>query len=274
MAINPLSMFGFEIRKKEGENASFVPKASEDGEIVLNSGGIAAGNYGTFIDFEGSIKNEAELVTRYRDAALFPEVESAIDDIINEMIVQEAETDAVELVLDRVEMPDAIKKRLIDEFNETLRLLEFNTISYDVCRRWYIDGRIYYHGIIDEQRPQEGIKELRYIDPRKIKKVREIKKAAGSGALPESQTDREYFVYAPSGFSNQRSVNSYTATLNNQFIKIAKDSIIYCSSGMSDSGSLNTGFLHKALKPLNQLKAMEDSLVIYRISRESSIAFN
>lgn len=265
-----MDIFGFQIKRKDDEelnNSSFVPAANEDGATLVQS---AAGAYGTFIDLEGSVRTEAELISKYREMSEHPEVDWAIDDIVNEVIVQEPDDEIVELVLDDLEQPDRIKNAIIDEFNNVLNLLEFNSISYDVFRRWYIDGRLYYHVIIDENDPQKGIKELRYIDPRKIKKIKEVARkriGGGSESVTVSLDKNEYYLYNESGFAKTgTNYSNYNSSAKG--IKISKDSIIYCTSGkQSVNGDLILSHLHKAIKPLNMLKTMEDSLVIYRISR-------
>ncbi len=263
-------LFGFEIKRRQPEPISFAPERKDDGAVVVSEGGV----YGTYVDLDGSIRTESELVTKYREMAEHPEVEHAIDDIVNEVITQEPEQKVVELVLDDLQQPDNIKQMLINEFDGVLRLLEFNDISYDVFKRWYVDGRLYYHAIVDETAPQMGIQELRYIDPRKIRKVREVKKrrlpgkTGGTGQdATITQTALEYFIYNDKGFSKTVG-NSSIPTNSVGGLKIAKDSIIHCTSGLTNpNGDLVQSYLHKAIKPLNQLRTMEDSLVIYRISR-------
>lgn len=262
-----MAFFGFEIKRKKDNAASFTPKVNDDGAVVVAEGGI----YGTYVDLDGSIRTEAELVNRYRDMALFPEVDSAIDDIVNEVIVNEPEQETVELILDDLEQPERIKKLILDEFDTVLSLLEFNSLSYEIFRKWYIDGRLYYHAIIDEDNPKAGIKELRYIDPRKIRKIRPIRKqrvGEGRDTVTVSKDGVEYYMYNESGFS--KTSGNAVITPNNSLtgLRISKDSIIHNTSGLvSSNGDLVLGYLHKAIKPLNMLKSMEDSLVIYRISR-------
>lgn len=258
-----MDIFGFEIKRRQQEPISFTPKAGDDGAVVVAEGGV----YGTYVDMEGSIRTEAELVNKYREMAQHPEVDMAIDDIVNESISQETEVKTVELVLDDLEQPDRVKKLLISEFDEVLRLLEFNDQAYEVFKRWYVDGRLYYHAILDNEDPRKGIVELRYIDPRKIRKVREVKKKKLATNVPVSQTSGEYYVYNDKGFgktSGSGAIPSSSVT----GLKIAKDSIVHCTSGLtSTNGDLVQSYLHKAIKPLNQLRTMEDSLVIYRVSR-------
>lgn len=252
----------------EKENKSlqtFSPKETDDGALTVTDAG---GAYGLFLDMEGAAKNEAELIGRYRDMSMYPEVESAIDDIVNEVITNDPDEPQVKIVLDELEISDRVKQVIEDEFENVLKLLEFNKKSYEIFKTWYIDGRIYYHLIIDTTKPQEGIQELRYIDPRKIKKVREekVQKAKGT-AVDIRTTVKEYYVYSDKGFTeSKRAV--ITPTENIKGIKIAKDAIAHLTSGLMDSNrSMALSYLHKAIKPLNQLKAMEDALVIYRISR-------
>ena len=258
-----MNLFGFELRRTQPEPTSFTQKQTDDGAVVVTEGGV----YGTFVDLDGSIKTEAELVSKYREMAEHAEVDSAIDDIVNEVITQEPETKTVELVLDDLKQSDRIKKLLIDEFDNIQKLLEFNTLSYEIFRKWYVDGRLYYHAILDEADPKKGIIELRYIDPRKIRKIREVRKKKMASNVALTQTSQEYYIFNDKGFSKTNGATS-VATGNIGGIKIAKDSIIHCTSGIvSNNGDLVKSYLHKAIKPLNQLRSMEDSLVIYRISR-------
>ncbi len=207
-------LFGFEIRRKPAEEQqqeqrqrSFAPESNDDGAVVVAAGGA----YGTYVDMEGSAKNEAELVNKYRSMAQQPEVDKAIDDIVNEAIVIEPNNDIVKINLDRLQQPDRIKKLITQEFNGVLKLLNFNNQAYDLFRRWYVDGRMYYHIIIDEKDVRAGIKELRYIDPRKIRKVRELrrKKDQPTQATLVS-TSREYYIYNDKGLNTQILTNTIT----------------------------------------------------------------
>lgn len=257
-----MQLFGFEIKKKVEEPASvsFAPKQTDDGAMVVQGGGV----YGTYVDLDGSIRTETELVTRYREMSQHPEVETAIDDIVNEAIVGDPEKEPVEINLDDLEQPDRIKSLITEEFKKVLELLEFNEYSYDVFRKWYVDGRLYYHVIIDNQNPRDGIKELRYIDPKNIRKIREQKKKKTENGVPVVQDGAEYYIYSEKGFVKSPG----TTSTQSQGIRIAKDSIVNVMSGMvNPNGDLVLSYLHKAIKPLNQLRSLEDSLVIYRISR-------
>ena len=263
-------LFGFEIRKKgqttkqEDENLqTFAPKQEDDGALVVASGGA----YGTYVDLEGAARTEAELVTKYRDMLQHPEVDAAVDDIVNEAIVIEKGTKPVEIDLGEVKLSANIKKMITEEFATILDLLKFNTQSYDLFKLWYVDGRIYFHAVIDENDPRAGIKELRNIDPRKMRKVREVKKKKDQNSKADiTKTQNEYFIYNDKGFAALN--NSLSQTAGATGLKIAKDSIIHCTSGLMDTNStLVLSYLHKAIKPLNQLRALEDAVVIYRISR-------
>ena len=272
-----MDIFGFQIKRKDDEEkeakkrVSFVPPSNDDGSLVVAEGGV----YGTYIDLDGTIRTEAELVTKYRALALDPIVDLAIQDIVNEAIVEDSDEDTVALVLDDLEVPKNIKTRIEEEFDNVLNLLEFNSLSYEIFRRWYIDGRLYYHVMIDEGKPKEGIKELRYVDPRNIKKVREVKKEKSKEGVNVERITAEYYVYNKTGFlKNSGSYSNYSiagaseSNAGQTGLKIAKDAIVYCTSGYQGSdNNLILSYLHKAIRPMNQLRSMEDSMVIYRISR-------
>ena len=264
-------LFGFEIKRKVEplDIPSFTPKAADDGAMVVAEGGV----YGTFVDLDGAVRTEAELVNKYREVAQHPEVEMAIDDIVNEAIVADPKKEIVSLNLDDLEQPEKIKKLILEEFDNIVDLLEFNQHAYEIFKKWYVDGRLIYHAMIDEAKPREGIKELRYIDPRKIRKVRTVKKrkVSSSSNVTVPQTAEEFYIYNEKGFSKTAGVPNNVAPFQDtgaQGLKIAIDSIVNVSSGLVNvNGDLVIGYLQKAIKPLNMLKAMEDSLVIYRISR-------
>jgi len=261
-----VSLFGFKIGttedaiKKAESIPSFVPPTRDDGAVEIAPGGA----YGTFVDLEGTAKSEAELTTRYREMSGQPEVDAAVDDIVNEAIVTDFRAAAVEIDLDEAkDIPESIKKRIHEEFDEVMIQLDFRNMCYEIFRRWYIDGRLFYHIMIDKTRPREGIKELRYIDPRRIRKVREPVKKSAAGLLnqknPQVPAYEEYYLYNPGGLAGA----GYT-----QGIKIAPDSICYVNSGLLDNRNRMTlSYLHKAIKPLNQLRMLEDAVVIYRLSR-------
>ncbi len=249
--------FGFEIKRKSEEpvRPSFVPNTDEDGTGVITSGG----HFGAYLDLDGDkAKNEIDLIYKYRDIAAQPECDAAIEDIINESIVGDNDEAPVNLILDQLEISDKIKESIKNEFETVLRLLNFNAYAHDIFRKWYVDGRLPYHIIIDDKTPKGGIKELRYIDPTKLRKVKEIEetKDPKTGANIISKTD-EYFLFQDSNMS---------ATSTG--LKISPDAICYATSGMLDPTRKRIlSYLHKAIKSVNQLRMMEDSLVIYRISR-------
>ena len=257
-----LELFGFRIGRKEEEQKikdenlkSFVPPSLDDGAVEIAAGGA----YGTYVDLEGSAKSEAELVTRYREMSLQPECDSAIDDVVNEAIVYNEKEPAISIVLDDLKGVGAgVKNKIHQEFDNILRMLNFTTNSYDTFRKWYIDGRLYYHLVIDESNPRAGIQELRYIDPRKIRKIKQpIKKKDEKTNTILTKGYLEYYIFHPRGINR-----------SNQGLKISKDSICYCHSGLLDQRMLLVlGHLHKAIKPLNQLRMLEDASVIYRLAR-------
>jgi len=254
-------LFGFTIARKKQEDQqenlpSIVSPTQEDGAIEIAPGGA----YGTYVDLEGKAKNEGELVTKYRQMALQPECDSAVQDVVNEAIVVTEDSGPVEIVLDKLDYPENIKKKIHEEFEAIVKLLDFNNNAYDLFRKWYVDGRLYHHIVIDEKNPRQGIKDLRYIDPRKIRKIKESlkEKDARTGATVFKGMN-EYYLYNAGG------VNSSNQA---QGVKIAKDSISYCHSGLLDErNSMIYSYLHKAIKPLNQLRMLEDAVVIYRLAR-------
>ncbi len=254
--------FGFEIKRKDQEKedrkrASFVAPMDEDEGIgnVINAGG----HYGQYVDINGDqAKSEKELIYKYRNISQHTECDAAVEDIVNEAIVSDDASAPVSLVLDDLDQPDRIKKLMTEEFEHVVSLLNLNWYGHDIFRRWYVDGRLYYHKIIDEANPKNGLVELRSIDPTKIRKVRELKKEK------DPKTGAEIVVGASEYFIFQNDSLGVKA----QGLKIAKDSVTYVTSGLLDpSRKKILSHLHKALKPVNQLRMMEDSLVIYRLAR-------
>lgn len=258
---NAFNIFGFEIKRKNNEKeelkkASFVAPTSEDGDgYTVNAGG----HFGSYVDMEGgSAKTERDLILKYRDIAQQPECDSAIEDIVNDSIVSDDDSYPVSIVLDDLEQPDRIKDMIKEEFNYIIKLLNFNWYGHDMYRRWYIDGRLYFHKIIDEQNPKRGLLELRSIDATKIRKVRELQEERDPrSGVKLVKGVKEYYIY-----------QSDMLTKSNQGLKIAKDSVCYVTSGVLDPSRKKVlSYLNKALKPVNQLRMMEDSLVIYRLAR-------
>jgi len=255
-------LFGFEIKKKDQEKedrsrASFVAPMDEDEGIgnVINAGG----HYGQYVDINGDqAKSEKELIFKYRDISQQTECDAAVEDIVNEAIVSDDDSAPVSLIMDDLDQPDRIKKLINAEFEHVITMLNLNWYGHDIFRRWYVDGRLYYHKIIDEKNPKNGLLELRPIDPTKIRKVRELKKEKDPKTGAELIVgSNEYFIYQNESLGTK-----------GQGLKIAKDSITYVTSGLLDSSRKRVlSHLHKALKPVNQLRMMEDSLVIYRLAR-------
>jgi len=263
-----IKLFGFTLGKQDivqvqsPDQPSFTlpSEAMDDGAVTITSNPY----YGTYVDLEGAVRNELELITRYREMANHPELEMAIDDIVNEAITHDVTGRTVNIVLDKLKQPETVKKKIIEEFETVLKMLNFGNLSDDLFKRWYIDGRIYYHVVVDESNPKEGIQELRYIDPRKIRKVRELVKGrdpkTGANII---QSIAEYYVYSDKGTTTQ----TYSANVN-AGLRIAPDSIINVNSGLMDAkNTFVISYLHKAIKPLNQLRMVEDAVVIYRLSR-------
>ena len=257
-----IELFGFTIgrtqkQKEQQEKVSFALPESGDG--ALDVAGMPGGAYGTYLDMEGATKNEADLISRYRGMALYPEAELAIDDIINEALVVDREESPVAINLENVNISPNIKEKIATEFQEILRLLRFRDTGYDTFKKWYVDGRLYYHIIIDQNNPKKGILELRPIDALKIKKIRQIQPPKDPTNLTAMPVVEEYYVFNEEGMANQGT---------GQLVRISPDSIAYSHSGLlSEDRKLVLSYLHKAIKPLNQLRMIEDAVVIYRISR-------
>lgn len=263
-----VKLFGFTLGKKDivqvekPEQASFsLPTETiDDGAVTITQNA----HYGTYVDLEGSIRNELELITRYREMSNHPECDMAIDEIVNEAITHDVDGKVMDINLDNLKQPETIKKKIIEEFNNIQKMLNFSNLADDLFKRWYIDGRIYYHVIVNDKAPKEGIKELRYIDPRKIRKVREIQKDRDSKTGAQIiKSVAEYYIYNDRGTATQ----SFTSSTN-QGLRIAPESIINVNSGLMDAkNTFVISYLHKAIKALNQLRMIEDAVVIYRLSR-------
>jgi len=254
-------LFGFSItrlKKQSDPKQSFTVAPADDGTQTIAAGGY----FGQYLDMEGTAKTEADLIRRYREISLHPECDMAIEDIVNEAIVANEMSAAVKVNVENLPYGDEVRKKIEDEFNEVLRLLQFNTRGHDIFRRWYVDGRIFYQKIIDRDSPKKGITELKYIDPRKIKRIREVRKKRPDVPTPHGLTvvDEfvEYYLFNEKGVINSTSGG----------IKIAPDTIAFCPSGLVDqTKNMVLSYLHKAIKPVNQLRMIEDATVIYRIAR-------
>jgi hypothetical protein len=259
---NKFSLFGFTISRGDDQQdtqQSFSPPSNDDGALTITS----AAYYGTYVDLDGTAKNEVELISRYREMAMQPEIESAIDDIVNEAICQDDDGKILQIVLDDLKQPAKIKEAIKAEFNTIMRLLNYTNMAQDIFRRYYIDGKLYYHIIIDRETPTQGIKELRYIDPRKLRKIREVKKQKDERTGVEVvNTVNEYYIF------NDKVTTGSSTNYGPVGTRITTDSIISVVSGLMDSRrAVVLSYLHKAIKPLNQLRMIEDATVIYRISR-------
>ena len=264
-------LFGFQINKKDDRRGqSPVPPNAEDGVAVA-----AGGYFGTYVETDAQARNEYDLIKRYRDMSLHPECDSAVDDIINEFVVNDSNDSCVDINLDNLEVGASVKKRIREEFNYIKRLLSFDVKAHELIRNWYIDGRMYYHKVIDLAEPKKGITELRYIDPMKIRKVRQKIKTQddptvvrGTALEHEWGDYVDYYIYNPKGFGRQSALTGPGDFTGNQGIRMAFDSITYAHSGLQDMNRrMNLSFLHKGIKSLNQLRMIEDALVIYRLSR-------
>ena len=259
-----VQLLGFQItranddKEKPAEaNQAFTVPSPDDGTTTISAGGY----FGQYLDMEVTAKNDTDLIKRYREVAQHPECDMAIEDIINEVIVSDERDTSVSLSLDKLSISDNIKTKIRDEFEEVMKLLNFDEKGHDIFKRFYIDGRIYFHKVIDPTSPRKGLTELRYIDPRKIKKVREVRKKRDSKSkgIEVIEQSAEWFVYNEKGMTSANS---------NAGIKISTDSITYVTSGIIDqTKNMVLGHLHKAIKPVNQLRMIEDAVVIYRIVR-------
>ncbi len=274
-------LFGFSIENGEKTPAGLVspvPPSNNDGSEHY----VSSGFYGSYVDIEGVYKNENDLIRRYRSMALYPECDGAIEDIVNEAIVSDTNDSPISIDLQNLNASDGIKKIVREEFKYILELLDFDKKAHEIFRNWYIDGRLYYNKVIDQKKPENGIQELRYIDSSKMRYVRQIKKSpkdalsnlervAGGGRdnpqnynFPELE---EYFIYTPGNSQSGAIANSFTGG-SSKGIKMTRDSVTYCTSGLVDRNKGTTlSWLHKSIKPLNQLMMIEDALVIYRLSR-------
>jgi len=264
MAANKFSLFGFTIARNKVEDdqtvqQSFTPPSNDDGALTITS----AAYYGTYVDLDGTAKNDVELISRYREMAMQPEIESAIDDIVGEAICQDDDGKIIQIVLDDLKQPDKIKNAIKGEFEIVMKLLNYKNMAQDIFRRYYVDGRLFYHIIVDQTKPMEGVKELRYVDPRKLKKIREMKKSKDERTGVEiMKVINEYYLY------NDKVNTGTSSNFGPVGVRITTDSIISVVSGLMDSRrAVVLSYLHKAIKPLNQLRMIEDATVIYRISR-------
>jgi len=274
-------LFGFKIEKDDDQSknvVSPVPQNKEDSSDYY----VSSGFYGQYVDIDGVFKSEFELIKRYREMALHPEVDSAIEDIINEAIVSDQNDSPVEIDLENLPASEKLKELIREEFKSIKEIMDFDTKCHEILRNWYIDGRIYYHKVIDIKKPEEGIKEVRYIDPLKIKLVRKLKTDPTLNSVIrqvnsntptniESPEIEEYYQYDPSATNSKNALGAIGQTpfsTKQRPVKIAPDAITFCHSGLVDRNKQTIlSYLHKSIKALNQLRMIEDALVIYRLSR-------
>lgn len=267
-----MNLFGFEITRKKDEDQrllSFADPVNDDGAVNVEAT-ATGGSYGYFLDIEGTAKNESDLVTRYRSMSLQPEVQQAVDEIVNEAINVDSHEEVVKVILDDTELPERVKKVIYEEFENVLKILDFSNQGYEIFQRFFVDGRINYHIIIDEKNLKEGIQELRYLDPRKIRLIREndSNERDRQTGLPLRKVKNEYYMYSDTGFGTDTNARPGSTSQNTVGYKIAKDSIARVTSGlMNETQSLVLSHLHRAIKPLNQLRILEDATVIYTLTR-------
>jgi len=255
---NNMELLGWEFKKGSTKkmDAPYLRKENDDAAFVVGSGFYGHNSY--HLSFDQSFDSENELIKKYRDLSLLPEIDEAITDIVNESIAGDNDSSPVEIILDNLEVSDKIKDKIRTEFESILKLLDFNSEAYEIYRKWYIDARLYYHIIISDKPKQNGIKELRYVSPLKIKKIREEETEAGPGGYPIIKSVHEYYLYSPSDAKNSTIAG----------IKLSKDSVCAVTSGLlDDTHNRIYSFLHKAIKPANQLRMLEDATIIYRLSR-------
>jgi len=262
-----LKIFGFDVKRTEEETnlpVSFAEPSNDDGAITV--GNALGGFYNTILDMEGSAKTESELITKYRAMAMQPEINQAVDDIVNEAISVDTNDRVVEISLGETDLSDKVKKSIVKEFDNILALFDFTNNAYDMFQKFYVDGRLNYHIVIDPQDIKKGVIELRYVDPRKLKLIREVDKKSKDphSGVPIKKVKNEYYMYSESGFQNATTGGGSSTT----GIKISKDSIARVTSGlMNESNSLVLSHLHPAIKALNQLRMLEDAVVIYTLTR-------
>ena len=259
-------LFGWEIKKREASKAkSFVAPSDEEGTIDIAGG---AGFFGQYLTYDKAARNDYDLIRKYRQTSENPECDQAIEDIINEAITADETEISVAVNLDWVPLSMSIKRKMDDEFKEILTLLQWKKKGHDIFRRWYIDGRIFFHKLIDEKSPRKGITEVRYIDPKYIKKIREVEKEKGQGGVEIIKAVKEWYIYNEAGVYPSLPAIGGSSNSQAQGLKISPDAIAYVPSGLYNPTTNQVySLLQKAIKPTNQLRMIEDAVVIYRISR-------
>ena len=262
-----MELFGYSIERSKSSKGekSFVPPTDDGSLEAIKAGGY----YGTYFDIEGTANNESQLIKRYRDISMMGDVDAAIEDVVNDSISNLDDEKPVLIDVDKLSVSAGVKKTIAEEFNNIMTILDFNTKAQDYFRRWYIDGRIYFHKVIDTEKPKEGLKDIRYVDPRKIRKVREIRKEKDTRTQVSLVKEvNEYFVFDEKGIALTSNQMYKTDVANDKAIKVSKDAVAYCTSGLVDQDkNIPLSYLHKAIRPANQLRMMENAVVIYRITR-------
>jgi hypothetical protein len=263
----PFELFGLKFGKTKQERdeqrlPSFVPPSPDDGAVVVETGGF----YGQYVDLDGSTRSDYELITKYRDMSLHPECENAVEEIVNEIIDTSDKKNVVRINVDNVKMDEEIKSLISKEFETVLNLLDFNTRGYELFRRWYIDSRLYFHIIVNPDNMKRGIVELRYIDPLNLQKIREFKKDNRNDGSRMMKEFEDYYIFHRFVFPGAQ--RNQVTSPDVQGLRISPDAIAAVHSGLYDTRNRRiVGYMHKAIKALNQLRMMEDAVVIYRISR-------
>lgn len=267
-----LNLFGLNIQKQkkpgEDKSASFALPVDDEGASIVASATNAA-YYGVYFDTNALVKDETQAIQKCREISLYPEVDIAIQDIVNEAIPHEDDSPIAEIILDELEFSDSLKEQIQDEFQKCQALLKFERLASDIFRRWYVDGRLYYHVVVDKNNTKRGISELRLIDATKMRKVKEIKKTKSPSGVEVIESINEYFIYSDAGFgTNAQNQQNNPGATSIQGVKLSPDSVIYCPSGYLD-GNTNTvlSYLQKAIRPANQLRMLEDATVVYFIAR-------
>lgn len=259
-----MDIFGFTINRRQQPVPSPIPKEIDDGSVVVSAGGV----YGTYVDLDGTVRSDTELINKYREIAQVPEVEAAIDEIANEAIINDPHERAVKIDMTSLQIDPKIKQIIEQEFEYLLNILNFDSYAWEMFRKWYVDGRLYYQ-LLTGPNKAEGISEIRFIDPRKIRRVTEISnKKLPNAQTMEQQIQKEYYLYSEKGFLKSAIASQPVSLSDTKAVKISADSVITISSGLSSTdGKTVLSYIHKAIKPVNQLRSLEDSMVIYRISR-------
>jgi hypothetical protein len=266
------NLFGFELVRsselekiQQSQQPPIAPPLNDDGAISINASAVG-GYYGTYLNLETAFKDENDLISRYRAMAMQPEIEQAVDEVVNEAIVHDENGKSVEIILDELQQPDTIKEMIRNEFKEVLKLLDFGNSGADIFRRWYVDGRLFYQVQINNANPKLGVTGLVYLDPRKIRKVRTVQKSKDPRTgIEVVSADEEFFLYSEKILNTNNNIvtNPIDAAL-----KIAPDAVVNINSGLMDvTKNIVLSYLHKAIKPMNQLRMIEDAVVIYRLSR-------